>query len=56
MNYERDRFCNQLRCHCYDAVGAVVNDESDIDIIFRLMDMEGEMLFLRAMKTSVARE
>ncbi|HGO5393106.1 Uncharacterised protein [Escherichia coli] len=50
MNYERDEFEQAPAAVLYDAVGAVVNDESDIDIIFRLMDMEGEMLFLRAMK------
>ncbi|EPO2769485.1 hypothetical protein ACT7V1_001106 [Salmonella enterica subsp. enterica] len=50
MNYERDEFEQAPAAVLYDAVGAVVNDESDIDIIIRLMDMEGEMLFLRAMK------
>lgn len=50
MNYERDEFEQAPAAVLYDAVGAVVNDESDIDIILRLMDMEGEMLFLRAMK------
>ena len=39
MNYERDEFEQAPAAVLYDAVGAVVNDESDIDI-----------LFLRAMK------
>ncbi|EGC7113188.1 hypothetical protein H9T43_002365 [Salmonella enterica] len=56
MNYERDEFEQAPAAVLYDAVGAVVNDESNLDIIIRLMNMEGEMLFLRAMKNLGCKE
>lgn len=56
MNYERDELEQAPVAVLFDANGTVVNDESDIDIIYRLMDMEGEMLFLRAMKNLGCKE
>lgn len=56
MNYERDELEQAPERVLFDAIGTPVNEEASIELITRLIDMEGELMTLRAMKNLGVKE